>query len=85
MTDTPPAVDEIYHRMVMQKSPAERCSMAARMCTSGRMITMAGVKKDFPELSGVDLKRQFFLRMYGADLSPSVRDGFCRNLDRGSK
>ena len=64
MNDTPPGVDELYRRMLLRRSPAERLCMACRMFSSARALARAGM----PTTSASQIRRQMFLRLYAADV-----------------
>jgi len=64
VNDTPPDVDELYRRMFLRRSPAERLCMACRMFSSARALVRAGM----PATSGAQIRRQIFLRLYAADM-----------------
>jgi hypothetical protein len=64
MNDTPPDVDELYRRMLLRRSPAERLCMACRMFSSARALARAGM----PVTSGAQIRRRMFLRLYAADM-----------------
>jgi len=64
VNDTPPDVDELYRRMLLRRSPAERLCMACRMFSSARVLARAGM----PAASGAHIRGQMFLRLYAADM-----------------
>ena len=64
MNDTPPDVDELYRRMLLRRSPAERLCMACRMFSSARALARAGM----PATSDAQIRRQMFLRLYAEDM-----------------
>ena len=64
MNDTLPDADELYRRMLLRRSPAERLCMACRMFSSARALVRAGI----PATSGAQIRRQMFLRLYAADM-----------------
>jgi len=64
VNDTPPDVDELYRRMLLRRSPAERLCMACRMFSSARALARAGM----PTTSGAQIRRKMFLRLYAADM-----------------
>jgi len=64
VNDTPPEVDELYRRMLLRRSPAERLCMACRMFSSARALARAGM----PTTSASQIRRQMFLRLYAADM-----------------
>ena len=64
MNDTPPVVDELYRRMLLRRSSAERLCMACRMFSSARALARAGM----PTTSASQIRRQMFLRLYAADM-----------------
>lgn len=64
MNDTPTAVDELYRRMLLRRSPVERLGMACRMFSSARALARAGM----PATSSVQIRQQMLLRLYAADM-----------------
>jgi hypothetical protein len=64
VNDTPPEVDELYRRMLLQRSPEERLRMACRMFSSARVLMSAGM----PAASSAQTRRQMLLRLYAEDL-----------------
>lgn len=64
MNDTPPDVDELYRRMLLRRSPAERLRMACRMFSSARVLARAGIRAT----SDAQARRQMLLRLYAEDL-----------------
>jgi len=64
VNDTPPDVDELYRRMLLRRSPAERLCMACRMFSSARVLARAGM----PATSAAQIRRQMFLRLYAEDV-----------------
>lgn len=78
MNDTPPDVDELYRRMLLRRSPAERLCMACRMFSSARALARAGM----PVASGAQIRRQMFLRLYAADMpDDSLRERAIRAIE----
>ena len=78
MNDTPPEVDELYRRMFLRRSPAERLCMACRMYSSARALARAGM----PATSGAQMRRQMFLRLYAADMpNDRLRESAVRAIE----
>lgn len=65
MHDTPTRIEQRYKEMLLSRSPAERLRMASRMYDTGRKLVIAGIQKESQQLSDSQLRRQFFLRLYG--------------------
>lgn len=69
MTDTTPAVQDFYRRLLMQRSPAERLRMGCEMFDAARTLLRASLG----DSRGVDrtpeLNARLFLRTYGGDFS----------------
>jgi len=62
MTDTPPEVAEMVRSKLMSRSGAERFVMGSQMFDAARRMVLASLPAD---LSGVELKRRLFERIYG--------------------
>ncbi|MBI3768392.1 MAG: hypothetical protein HY271_07830 [Deltaproteobacteria bacterium] len=74
MTDTSNEVTQLYRDLLMRRSGAERLEMGCRMFDTAR----AFVRASLGDPSGTDRSREMtarlFLRTYGADFDPMIRD-----------
>jgi hypothetical protein len=68
MNDTPIIIEQRYHAMVMELTPAERLKMCCRMFRTAKRLLLAGIHMKYG--SNADPKtinRETFLRLYGDD------------------
>jgi len=63
--DTTPEMHERYVAMLMARSNEERFLMGLRMFETARALVLASAP---PGLSGIDLKRWLYQRIYGEPL-----------------
>ena len=80
MNDTPPAVDRLYRRMLLNLSPERRVAMACSMFTTAKTLAVAQLRTESPGLHGVELKKALFHRFYGRDFTPEVVERICGHL-----
>ena len=66
--DTPPEVADLLHRLLMERSGAERVRMSLDMYRTARRLALAGLRAEGCD----DLRVGLFRRFYGADLPPDV-------------
>ena len=71
MNDTSPRVAARYRATLMRLAPGERLAMAGRMFGAAKTLALAGIRMRYGDLSPAALRRQIFLRFYGADFTPS--------------
>lgn len=76
VSDTPPHVDELYRRLLLERSPAERLRMGADMFTTARELCLASLRR----AGETDLRVGLFLRFYGAEFAPEARDAIVARL-----
>ncbi len=63
MNDTPPAVRELFRRMMMEKSPEERLRMGSEMHDSARRMVLASLPEGMTEGErACALLRRFYSR-----------------------
>jgi hypothetical protein len=62
MTDTLPAVEREYRRLLLARSNAERFTMATRAFDAARTLAVASFP---PGLSADQVRRRLFARIYG--------------------
>jgi len=82
MKDTSPDVEARYRRMILARSPADRLRMACRMFTTAKTLAKAGLEAEHGLLERGALRRQIFLRFYGADFPPAARDRIADVISR---
>ena len=69
MNDTPEAVRELVHGMLMARDPAERLRMACDMHDAARRIVLASLPEG---LSRGERMRRLFMRFYEHDFDPAT-------------
>ena len=69
MNDTPEAVRELVHDILMAREPSERLRMACDMHDTARRIVLASLPEG---LSAGERMRQLFLRFHGRDFDPAT-------------
>ncbi len=79
MNDTPPAVRELFHRMMMEKSPEERLRMGSEMHDSARRIVLASLPEGMSE---EERRWALFLRFYSRDFDEATRSRIERAILR---
>ena len=62
MTDTTPEITEMVRQKLMAHSNEDRLRMGVWMFEAARQMILASLPKD---LSGLELRRQFYERVYG--------------------
>lgn len=77
MNDTTPQVKDLQRDLLMARSNEERFQMGISMCQTARTIVWASLSED---LNPTERRVQFFLRCYGNELDPELRDGFVAEL-----
>jgi hypothetical protein len=66
MSDTPPAVTEMYERRLRALSPGQRLAMACRMFHTARVLLAAGCAE--ARVDERAWRRALLVRLYGAEL-----------------
>ena len=70
MNDTPKAIQELFHHLLMQRSGEERLKMGCEMFSTSRAIIRSSLADQ--GLSESEMAVQIFLRTYRSDFSPEV-------------
>jgi hypothetical protein len=60
--------------LLRARTPEERMLMGASMFDTARAMAVAGIRDAHPEYGEGELRRALFLRLYGQDFEPAVRD-----------
>lgn len=77
MNDTSPQVKDLHRDLLMARSNEERFQMGISMCQTARAIVWSSL----PEvLDPTERRVQFFLRYYGNELNPELRDRFVAEI-----
>ncbi len=79
MKDTAPDIAQTYRKLLMARSNEQRFQMGLSMCQTARTIVWSSLPDD---LDPAERRAQFFLRYYGRDLDPALRDEFAARIRR---
>lgn len=72
-SDSTPGVEARLTALYQARSPSERVRMATAMFTAAKRLALAGLRHEDPERNDVALRRALLDRLYGDELTPSVR------------
>jgi hypothetical protein len=78
-SDTPPKVERLYERMLLERSGGERVELALSMFATARQLARAQMGPCDPPVA----RERLFLRLYGRDFSPSERARIAAAIRRG--
>ena len=78
MNDTAPQAEDLHRDLLMARSNEERFKMGVSMCQTARTIVWSSLPED---LDPTERRVQFFLRYYGNDLDPDLRDEIVAELE----
>ena len=70
MQDTSAKVKNIYHDMLMARTPEERLKMGCSMFDMAKKIVRSSILNENSKISEQELKKEIFLRFYGHEFSP---------------
>lgn len=77
MQDTSPAAEARYRALLAGLSPAKRLEMCGRLTAASREMALAGIRRDDPSASPLEVRARLAERLYGAEvrrrLFPDVR------------
>lgn len=76
MKDTPPGIEQKFRRMLLERSGEERLKMGCSMHATARALVIASI----PQKDVVTVKRELFLRFYGAEFESKRRKRILRAL-----
>jgi hypothetical protein len=82
MTDTPPAIQERYRRMLMQRSGVERLQMACAMFDAARILVRAGLGDVTQTNHTPEVNAKLFVRTYGGDFDAPTTARIVAHLTR---
>ena len=69
MTDTVTTAEDLVRRLAMQRTPAERLRMCARMFSTAKTLALAGILREHKDLTPLETRRQLLLRFYGNEFT----------------
>lgn len=72
--------DEQIRALMAGRTPAARLRMCARMFAGAKTLVRAGMAAEHRLGSPSTIRRQLFLRMYGADFSKAQREAILKGL-----
>ncbi len=84
MKDTDTKIEEIYERMLLARSGAERIRMVSSMHATAKALVMASLRGKYPCAPEAQLRGLLFLRFYGNDFPSEERDRIYRHLASNS-
>ncbi|MBI3815460.1 MAG: hypothetical protein HY279_13475 [Nitrospinae bacterium] len=80
MKDTHPAIEELFFKMIMEKSGEERLQMGFEMDEAARRLAAASLLNENREASELDIRIAVFNRFYEIDLSPEMRQKVIKKM-----
>ena len=66
--------------MIRLKTPTERLEMGSSMYETSKRLLIQFIRRHKPQISDVELRQEFFLKMYGNDFSPEERNKIVKHL-----
>ena len=73
MNDTNKKMQDIYIRMMMEKTNAERLIMGCSMFKTAKIIVHSSILEKKPDIAENELRVELFLRFYGPDFNESEK------------
>ena len=73
MRDTPPELEQRFRKLLLERSGQERLKMGCSMHATTQALVKASLLQRHPRVHAAKLKRLLFLRFYGTDFEPEVR------------
>lgn len=67
MRDTSSGVEQLYRDLLLQRSGEERLKMGFSMHQLAKSLVLAAIRQEHPHASAALLRRELFIRFYGAD------------------
>ncbi len=74
------SAEDRMRKLMAQRTPAERLQMCSRMFAGAKTLRQAGMAQQQGGAEVPDMRRQLFLRLYGADFSENQRDTIMKAL-----
>lgn len=73
------------HEILQQKTPMERLKMGCSMYETYKASILRNILANNPTISREDLVRDFFLKLYKDDFSPSQSEKIIQHLQKANK
>jgi len=70
LKDTLPDIEKIQLEIILSKSESERFRIGDEMNTFGRKVLEGSILREYPRISGLNLKIEVFKRCYSSFYSP---------------
>lgn len=74
MHDTSPEIDQKMRGLIQLKLPIERLKMGCSMYETSKKLVSDSILRNNPKISKKDFKIELFLKMYGDDFAPDLRE-----------
>jgi len=82
MDDTSIYIKKKMSEMIQKKLPIERMKMGWSMYETSKVLIIRSIVEKNPEISKADLKKEFFLKFYGNDFTPTQRAKIINHLTK---
>lgn len=69
MNDTTPKIAIKMEQLLQEKTPTERLVMGCSMFDLSKDLVLNSIRNNSPNISGVCLRQELFLRFYGNDFN----------------
>ena len=66
--DTSPAAEARYRELLAQAGPMRRLEIFSQLTMASRELALAGIKRESPEASPLELRARLAERLYGSDV-----------------
>jgi len=84
MSDTSAELEQRFRAMLLARSGEDRLKMGCSVHAMAQKLVRASVLAKFPFASPAAVRRELFLRFYGGEFDPEVRDRILQALDAES-
>jgi hypothetical protein len=74
MKDTSTDMEQKYREMLLRRSGEERLKMGCSMHATAQALVRASVLAKNPKASPAEIRRELFLRFYGAEFDSETKD-----------
>ncbi|MEW6042080.1 MAG: hypothetical protein AB1633_11215 [Elusimicrobiota bacterium] len=80
MNDTHKEIEELYTKLLMERTPEERLKMGCSMFETAKRIAINSIFNNNPEISSKMAKQELFLRFYGAEFNSEQKRRILNSL-----
>lgn len=81
MKDTSPEMETYFNKLMMAKGGEERLKMGFSMFDMARRQVLASIMKDNSNAGPGEIRKRIFIRFYGQDFPPEVRERILARLE----